>query len=545
MDIRSSLYRVVFILTVLPFFLFSLLITHIYSGRLERVITESLSVVADAQIEEMTNFCEQQKEHLTLLGMLEASRTAMDGRLQEGYGLYLDDILHSYVNTVNYMETLAIIDKDTRIVACSDSEHNAFAGEGIDAIIENMGDRDFYISDVLNDGKGGRTLVEIARLEEDGELLGYALGEISLDFYAGIREQAALWNESTFYLLDGAYQIVSAGTPQEERSSFVTTDREREDYNKKYRSIDREKNPQGNFRYKVGGADYITYYSDVEYTDWQILLTVNMDNYQTERVVYIILGSFLVSLCILLALWIGWFASKRIVRPIRHIVDTLKGIQERQDYSLRVEVKSKDEIGMLAEGINELIEFIETEDLYKMQQQRLLQEKASQDALTKVLNKERINQHLQEMLKKHRAAGDRLAVLFVDVDDFKAFNTNYGHIIGDQVLQFITSVLTQETSGIVGRVGGDEFLVIIEEQEKLPELDACLYKVKELMENRFSIQGGDVQIPIFCCIGAVLLDFGKPEDRELTMEQIIHMADEAMYQAKNNGKQGHVILRHG
>lgn len=542
MNIRNSLYRVVFILTVLPFFLFSLLITHIYSGRLERVITESLSVVADAQIAEMTNFCEQQKEYLTLIGMLEASRAAMNGEQEKGYGRYLDNMLYSYVRTMNHMKTLAIIDSDKRVVACSSPEHAAFAEDGVNYIIEKMDGRDFYITDVLNDGKGGKTLVEIARLEENGELLGYALGEINLDFYGSIREQAQLWNESTFYLLDGRQQIVSAGTPKEGRDEFVTTQKERGDYNKKYQSIDFEKYPQGNFRYKIGGVNYITYYSDVEYTDWQVMLTVNMDVYRAERIVYIILGSFLVFLCIVLTLWIGWFASKRIVHPIRHISEILKDIQEKQDYSLRVDIRSKDEIGKLSEGINELISFIETEDLYKMQQQRLLHEKASQDALTKVLNKERINEYLQEMLRKHRMAEDKLAVLFVDVDDFKAFNTNYGHMIGDQVLQFVTSVLTQETNGTVGRVGGDEFLVIIEDHDKLHKLDACLQRLKELAENKFSIQNGDVHIPISCCIGAVQIDFGMREAQDLTPEQMIHMADEAMYQAKNNGKHGHVIF---
>ena len=65
----------------------------------------------------------------------------------------------------------------------------------------------------------------------------------------------------------------------------------------------------------------------------------------------------------------------------------MKSIEQKQDYSLRADVERKDELGSLASEINELLNFIETEDLYKTQQQRLLQEKAEKDALTKVLNK--------------------------------------------------------------------------------------------------------------------------------------------------------------
>lgn len=399
MKIRGSLYRVVFTLVVLPFLLFSVVIIQIYSGRLERVITESLRVVADAQITEMSSFCEQQKEYLTLMGTMDVSREAMKGGLGEDGVRYLDNILLSYANLTDNIKEIALIDRENRVVASSDADHREFAENGIGSVIEDMGDRQFYISDVLKNSRGEKTIVEIARIEEYGVLLGYAVGELNLDFYGEMRERAKLWNESTFYLLDGNGQIISAGTSDEAREDFVTEAKDREDYNRKYSAIDFEKNPQGSFQYRVGGTNYITYYSDAEYTEWRILLTVNMDTYRAERIIYVALAGILSLLCAALALWIGWFASKRIVRPVQKISGTLKAIQKKQDYSLRVEVERMDELGILAEEINELINFIETEDLYKTQRQRFLQEKAGQDALTKVMNKERISQYLQKPSK--------------------------------------------------------------------------------------------------------------------------------------------------
>ena len=538
MNIKKSLYWVVFALTVIPFLIFSIITVQIYSGRLKNVITDSLKVVADAQIKEMTNFCEQQKEYLSLIGATEVAQDAANGVLSDLENKYADDMLISYVKQINSMNTLAIIDLNKKVVASSDPDHKEYAEHGIEAIIDKMNDRAFYISNVMPDPEGNETLVLIAKLEKDEHLLGYILGEISLDFYAEIREKATLWNESTLYILDGNQKIISAGTPEEGRSSFVTSKADRVDYTEKYNAIDFKKNPQGSFQYRLGSRNYITYYSDIEYTDWRTMLTVNIDDQLTEQMVYIVMAGFLVFLIIILGGWISLFASRRIIYPVQHISDVLKNIKDTHDYTIRVKTKHDDEMSVLAKGVNELIDFIETEDLYQQQQQRLLQEKAKQDALTKVLNKEHIGSYLQEAIQRHREKRNAMAVLFVDVDDFKAFNTNYGHDVGDQVLLFITSLLAKVTGGVVGRVGGDEFLAVVENVE---ELDTNLTKINEVSQNQFIVRGKDIRLSITCCIGAIIIDFSKNEYNDCTFDYLISLADKAMYEVKNDTKNGHVI----
>lgn len=542
MKIRTSLYRTVFSLIVFPFFLFTLLITNIYSGRLEKVITESLYVVANAQVSEMTTFCDQQRKYLSLLGGMDVSRAVLRGTTNESAAQYLDNILYSYTRMVSYMNTITVLDKEHRVVSCSARDHLLYAADGIDALIESMGSQSFYISDVLVDADGNKTLVAISTIEDAGGLMGYSLAEIDLDFYKNIRKKAELWNDATFYLLDGKQQIISAGTQDEDREDFVTTTEDRRDYIEKYTSIDFAENPQGSFQYKVAGKEYITYYSDVEYTNWRVLLTTGLDSYKAEQTVYCILASVLLLLCIVLAVWSGRFAARRIVRPIQKISDTLRGIQGNQDYSLRVPVERKDELGNLGTEINGLIDFIETENLYKAKQQRLLREKAEQDALTKVLNKERISQYLMEAMDCRRRDGERIAVLFVDIDDFKAFNTHYGHNVGDQVLLFIAALLARETGGTVGRVGGDEFLVVVENEVVLQELELHLDKIQKQAESQFVVRGSGACLSVSCCIGAVRIDLKTEASRGLTPEKLIGMADEAMYQVKNNGKRGYVVL---
>jgi len=171
-----------------------------------------------------------------------------------------------------------------------------------------------------------------------------------------------------------------------------------------------------------------------------------------------------------------------------------------------------------------------------------LQEKAEKDALTKVLNKEGISLCLNEAIKLHRMDKTKMALLFVDIDDFKLFNDRYGHNVGDQVLLFMTSVLSRETEGKVGRIGGDEFLVVIEKPEYVQNLDECLERMKKDAFDNFTVRGSGTRLRVSCSIGAVKIDFNI--DKELTMEKLIDMADSAMYRAKTNGKNGYIIVNY-
>lgn len=544
MNIRSSMYRVVSLLIALPFLLFSLIISYIFNDRLEKVITESLQSLANVQIAEMTDFCRQQMNNLTVIGDMDVTRAALRGELKQDTLEYLNNMLYSQVQATSYLQATMLMDTGLRVIACSEDSYGAAACAGVVKLLEQMEDEPFFISDVLTvhreDGQEYKTVAAAARIENEGRLLGYMLAEIKLDFYHDIRKQTGMQGESTFYLLDGEQQIISAGNSREDREAFVTTNSEREDYTKKYDSIDFETNPKGNFSYKVDGRSYITYYSNVQHTNWKFLLTINMDPYLARRAIYSVLAGMLVLLCAALALWIGSFTSKRIIFPIQRISETMGEIQKRQDYSLRVSVESGDELGDLSKEINEMLDFIETENLHRTKQQRLLQQKAYRDALTKVLNRERISQYVGEAIERHQTDKTVMAVLFVDVDDFKAFNSDYGHDVGDQVLLFLTALLSQATGGTVGRFGGDEFLVVMEDLMNLQSLESCLGRVKELTGTQFVIRGTNQHIPVSCCIGAARVDFSKCH-KEVTAERLIKMADEGMYQVKKHGKSGFVI----
>ena len=544
MNIRKSMYRLVIVLIVVPFLMFSLLLTFIYNAKLKNVVQESLEAVANSQLAEMGDFCGQQRNNLNILGSMDVSRAALRGELNQDTRQYLDNILYSRVQATQYLKSITLVDTNNHMIASSNESPASFADSGLGVLIERMEGNPFYITNTLSYQQNGgkvQSVIAIAEISDNGKVLGYVLSEINLDFYDNIRKRAKLWNESTFYLLDGNQNIISAGTQEDKRETFVTANAERKDYQEKYNAIDFTAHPQGSFTYRVGANSYITYYSNVEYTDWHVLLSVNMDRFLSRGQISFLLLGFLVLLCTVLTSLLGRFVSMRIVQPIHHISDTLKGIQQNQDYSLRIGSVRKDELGTLSEEINGLLSFIETENIYKAKRERLLQEMAQKDALTQVYNAENIRRYLSEAMDRHRLDHTSMAVLFVDVDNFKAFNTNYGHGVGDQALLFIASLLVRETGGIVGRVGGDEFLAIVEEQARLTVLESCLEWVNDSAHSRFVLRGSRESLLVACSIGAVVVDFYESNKECVTAEQLIGIADAAMYEAKNNGKCGYVI----
>lgn len=169
-------------------------------------------------------------------------------------------------------------------------------------------------------------------------------------------------------------------------------------------------------------------------------------------------------------------------------------------------------------------------DRAKRGEMQLIQ-RASYDALTGVYNRETIENVINEEIRKVAAGNDGFAILFVDIDDFKIYNDKYSHATGDQVLKFVTDSIGRITEdfGFIGRYGGDEFIVCIRNSStNIPENVArdILAKLKSGfvcdMDDHLSVS---VSIGIY-----------NVNNADKTVEEIISIADEAMYRIKKNGK---------
>ena len=156
---------------------------------------------------------------------------------------------------------------------------------------------------------------------------------------------------------------------------------------------------------------------------------------------------------------------------------------------------------------------------------------ATHDVLTKLPNRTLLFQHLEKALERSRTRKYGGALLFIDLDNFKEINDTAGHSAGDRVLLECARRIRQSLreGDILGRLGGDEFLLII---ENIDNTDAPMHVAKKVIEeiHRPFHVGNDI-FELGASIGIALF----PEDSN-DLGELIQFADMAMYRAKEKGK---------
>lgn len=156
------------------------------------------------------------------------------------------------------------------------------------------------------------------------------------------------------------------------------------------------------------------------------------------------------------------------------------------------------------------------------------------DPMTKTLNKKGITDYAESAVAK----GAVVAVMMLDIDDFKNVNDTYGHLFGDEVITAVADVIKKVIgkNGVAGRVGGDEFMIILDNAEDEQALRNCLRGIKTNVCALFSDKLGDNRIT--CSMG--VSRGGVDSDNFRVLYQI---ADKALYLAKEKGKNRYVIYK--
>jgi diguanylate cyclase (GGDEF)-like protein len=172
-----------------------------------------------------------------------------------------------------------------------------------------------------------------------------------------------------------------------------------------------------------------------------------------------------------------------------------------------------------------------------MEEERELHEKlALYDPLTELPNRHLLDERMSQLIARARRQGDQFAVMFVDIDNFKTVNDNYGHVIGDQVLVAIAKRLMERvrTEDTVARLGGDEFVILSE--HTADEKDVRIAASRILAEIAEPIvlklrQSDTITINLTGSLGISVC----PRDGT-TLQQLVERADDAMYDVKKRGK---------
>ncbi|MCF2947256.1 ammonium transporter [Paraglaciecola aquimarina] len=160
---------------------------------------------------------------------------------------------------------------------------------------------------------------------------------------------------------------------------------------------------------------------------------------------------------------------------------------------------------------------------------------AYSDPLTGLYNRTYLIESIQNTITEQEAEG--LAVLFMDLDHFKNINDTLGHAAGDKLLREVAERLTQvtESSDVIARWGGDEFVVLLNQISKIDEIHAKANQVLQQMREPITLEGREINIPT--SIGISLYT-----ESQLDASKLIQQADIAMYHAKQAGRDNYQIF---
>ncbi|WP_394250311.1 diguanylate cyclase [Vibrio profundi] len=165
----------------------------------------------------------------------------------------------------------------------------------------------------------------------------------------------------------------------------------------------------------------------------------------------------------------------------------------------------------------------------------LLQHQANEDGLTKVYNRRYMDEKLEEMIGWHGRRKASLTLILLDVDFFKPYNDNYGHIEGDKCLQKLAEAFRTSfgrAGEYVGRYGGEEFAIVLSDTESEQALKQAK-RIKDIVEQ-VACKHDYSQVADFVTVSQGVYSF-VPTGNETT-NSVYKVVDSALYQAKQNGR---------
>ena len=469
MKIKHTLYIILLTASLIPLYIFASVMIVQNNKNTKSMLQENLRFISESTISSIESFCEARRDTIDMITQYEMIQDAVHSSLD---GSISDDDSISYINNMlwerkihcDFLQSLFIIDTNFNIVASSEnittSTSDYFAHADSDSLNGN-----FIISDAyqrLIDGEMTTVVAAYSGIFDlnTQNIIGYVVEEIPTSYFDNYRSNTTLWENGLLYLIDNNNFFITAGNPDEPTSDSLTDANDNAIWQKitEHLSCTNHSNTSGQFYFNVFGNEYAIYYAPVHYTDWRIFITINLSSYQKMKTAYrILLGTTVLWTSVVLLL-VHYLITKKITKPVHLISGTLENVQLQKNYALRIPYDKNDELGNLSDKINALLAYAEANEVHQQEYQRYLTKKTQLDPMTQLFNKNAVENKIHAMIEQANDTHTRIAVGFLDIDNFRDYNTLYGHQEGDRVIRFVASILKENIDGIVGRNGGDEFL---------------------------------------------------------------------------------------
>ena len=168
--------------------------------------------------------------------------------------------------------------------------------------------------------------------------------------------------------------------------------------------------------------------------------------------------------------------------------------------------------------------------------QSVLETKNELDELTQILNRRGLKHSMNALLEEARFKEQTLAVIMIDVDFFKEFNDEYGHVEGDTCLKNIAQLLKQAAGeqGVAGRYGGDEFLVVLLNQDTL----AVAQTIRTVQQSLEKLQMRNKRSKVSDFVTITVGGVNRIPNRQDCVRNYVDAADQALYRIKKKTRNG-------
>lgn len=247
---------------------------------------------------------------------------------------------------------------------------------------------------------------------------------------------------------------------------------------------------------------------------------------------YVRLGLLAGLACLLITAFGTIFLARRfeyeLVKPLNEIATVAHDVRLHRRFDKRVQPLGIAELDRLGGDINALLDELQGWQGHMESERAMLAHRASHDTLTAMPNRDAFDEQLALRIEAAEERGSRFALLFIDADNFKAANDNFGHAAGDAVLVALSARIkeTLRKGDFAARIGGDEFIVIIDPLDSEARAESLANRIRASVTEPVLLPGGETYSAAVSVGVAIFPDNGSNPTALLTA------ADAAMYADK-------------